>query len=114
MSKTSERSGPGLATIKSPTRESPLEEHLSLQSLYQDYISCASGAVILKHPNTMPKKAQRWGLRVGCLGWVNKFLQAHRATLLSSKLEEIFPKPLGPVRVLRLLQRQPGTQVYMN
>src|SRR5947209_7637310 len=114
MPKTYERSGPGLATIKSPTRESPLEVHLSLQSLYQDCILCASGAVMLKHPNTMPRTAQRWGLRVGCLGWVNKFLQVHRATLLSSKLEEIFPKPLDPAKLPMLLQRQPGTQVYMN
>src|SRR5258708_31953778 len=114
MPRTYERSGPGSATIKSPTRESPLEVHLHLQSLYQDYISCASGAVMLKHQNTMHRMAPKWVLRVGCLGWVIKFLQVLRVTHLSSKLEEVFLKHLGPAKLPRLLQRQPGTQAPTN
>src|SRR5712692_8164045 len=114
MPKTYEQSGPGSATIKSPTKESPLEVHLSPQSLYQDCTSCALGAVMPERQNAMHRTAQKWGLRVGCLGWVNKFLQVHIATPLSSKLEEAFPKHLGPARLPKLPRRQPGTQAYTN
>src|SRR6266487_103030 len=114
MPKTSERSGLGSAIIKSPTKESPSEVRLSPQSLYQDCISCASGAVMPKRQNAMHRTVRKWGLRVGCLGWVNKFLRVHIATPLSSKLEEVFPKHLGPARLPKLPQRQPGTQAYTN